>query len=378
MKVVQGLDHGVAVDEALVLLVEKLERLSLFLRAPRGFCRELLAQNVLRVIRGHRLRRRDGRCLTLLELLQLSAEPVDEIPLRLLHRGVGEILLVFNHRVPEQLGGDETLATFVAQFPDPSHELGVRVGTEHVPGVGEEEGPAFGGGGGGERLAGTRKLGREPVPDLSLRVGVDADADILGHKAGDEAGEGHATGGGVRVRREERGEDVRGWDDEKVGEDGSKFRLVDGAIPVGVKRIKRPPQRRRAPFKLLRNLIDDELAHRGNVPAECGDVPRGLGLSVEAPRAFPEGVVVVVVAGVRRAVLHDGFEEGSVVHEAPAAGIQPRHHRRHGVVRGAHVEPAHHRGDRHRVDLSGLIRGEFKRSRGGSSVALARRQDLLA
>ena len=130
--------------------------------APRGFRRELLAQNPLRVIRGNRLRRRDGRCLTLLELLQLSAEPVDEIPLRLLHRGVGEILLVFNHRVPERLGGDETLATFVAQFPDPSHELGVRVGTEHVPGVGEEEGPAFGGGGGGERLPGPENLAENP------------------------------------------------------------------------------------------------------------------------------------------------------------------------------------------------------------------------
>ena len=61
----------------------------------------------------------------------------------------------------------------------------------------------------------------------------------------------------------------------------------------------------------------------------------------------------------RGRLLHDGVEKGSVVHESPAAGIQPGHHRRHGVVRGAHVEPAHHRGDRHRVDLSGLIRASL-------------------
>ena len=86
VEVMQGLNHRVAVDEALVRLVKDLKRLSPLRSAPRRFSGELLAQNLLDVIRVHGLRRRDGRRLTLLDTL---TEPVDEVPLRLCHRGVG-------------------------------------------------------------------------------------------------------------------------------------------------------------------------------------------------------------------------------------------------------------------------------------------------
>ena len=87
------------------------------------------------------------------------------------------------------------------------------------------------------------------------------------------------------MRREQGGEDVCGGNDEEVGENRSEFRLVHRAVAVGVEGVKRFSQRRDAALELLRNLIDDELAHRGDVTAVLRDVFRWLGFTVEALRS---------------------------------------------------------------------------------------------
>ena len=192
---------------------------------------------------------------------------------------------MFHDRVAERLRRDESLPAVVAEFLEPAHELGVRVRAQHVPRVGEEERAALGGGRGRECVTGAGNFVGEPVSDLRLGVGVDTSRDILRDKPSDEPVEAHASGGWVRVRREQGGEDVCGGNDEEVGENRSEFRLVHRAVAVGVEGVKRFSQRRDAALELLRNLIDDELAHRGDVTAVLRDVFRWLGFTVEALRS---------------------------------------------------------------------------------------------